>query len=112
MAKDIVIPKMYCQLRDTLLQSGWIISHSDVNDTYIVLIPPEGTISCILHYMPEAKTVYPNGSFLLRLRSDTWKIQTDTCAIDENTSKDFIRKLTQLNKIYEHVKFDLFKEVF
>ncbi len=39
MAKDIIIPKMYCQLRDTLLQSGWIISHSDVNDTYIVLIP-------------------------------------------------------------------------
>lgn len=112
MAKDIVIPKLYCKLRDTLLQSNWIITHSDVNDTYVVLVSPDSTVSCILHYMPEATTVYPNGSFLLRLRSDTWKIQTDTCPIDEQVSKDFIRKLSQLTKIYQHVKHDLFKEVF
>lgn len=114
MAKDIVLPKLYMELRNSLVQSNWVISHSDVTDTYVVLDAPNAAIACIIHYMPEAANVYPNGSFLLKVRTDegTWKLSTDTYAIDDDIVAVFIKKLTTLNQIYNLVKHEITKGVF
>lgn len=114
MSKDIMLPKLYTELRKSLLMSGWTISHSDANDTYVVLDKPESAIACIIHYMPEAKNVYPNGSFLLKIRADegTWKLSTDTFPINDDISLVFIHKLSKLNKIYDIVDDDLTKDAF
>lgn len=114
MSKDIVLPKLYMELRNTLIQSNWVISHSDAADTYVVLTAPDDSLSCIIHYMPEAKTVYPNGSFLLKIRADegTWKIQTETHAIDDDVVGLFIKKMTTLARIYAIVKDDIRKDPF
>ena len=110
MSKDIMLPKLYTELRKSLLMSGWTISHSDANDTYVVLDKPESAIACIIHYMPEAKNVYPNGSFLLKIRADEdtiGKWQTCTMAIDDSIVSLFTHHLKNVMSIYSILKSDI-----
>ena len=39
--KDIILPKLYSKLRDLLMQAEWDLTHSDANDTFIVLVSPD-----------------------------------------------------------------------
>lgn len=112
--KDTSLPLMYTQLRNTLTEAGWVVSHSDPQDTYVVFEAPCHPVACIIHYMPEAATVYPNGSFLLKLRcsEETWKIATDTYPINKDTALIFMHKMNKLVAIHDIVKHEIHKDPF
>ena len=84
--KDILLPKLYTALRDTLLQADWVTSHSSPEDTFIVLVSPDNVVRCVLHYMPECQNVYPNGTWTLKLNTDegTWQVETATRPITQD----------------------------
>lgn len=97
--KDILLPRLYTALRDTLLQADWVTSHSSPEDTFIVLVSPDNVVRCVLHYMPECQNVYPNGTWTLKLNTDegTWVAETATRPIETDSTffmSDFRRLLS------------------
>lgn len=111
--KDITLPRLYTALRDTLAQGGWVVTHSDPADTFVAMVSPCGRIRCVLHYMHECRSVYPNGSWTLKLNTDegTWTVETDSRAISEDP-KPFIDDYTRLNSISVILKDQIKKDVF
>ncbi len=98
--KDIILPRLFTSMRDTLLQAEWEISHSNAEDTFIVLVSPHKVIRCLLHFMPECKAVYPDGSWVLKLNTgdDTWQVETATRPINSDVSR-FMQDYVRLDKI-------------
>jgi hypothetical protein len=101
--KDINLPKLYTSLRDTLLQADWVTTHTNPEDTFVVLVSPDNVLRCVLHYMPECSNVYPDGSWTLKLNTDegTWQVETATRPICNDTTlfmADF-RRLTSISVI-------------
>lgn len=101
--KDILLPKLYSKLRDLLMRAEWDLTHSDANDTFIVLVSPDKVVRCVLHFMPECKGVYPDGSWTLKLNTDegTWQVETATRPITQDPTlfmADF-RRLTSIGVI-------------
>lgn len=112
--KDIHLPKMFTNMRDTLLQAGWYVAHSDPADTYVVLGHADHMIRCVLHYMPDASTVYPNGSWTLRIAADegTWKVQSGTYAIGLDVAALFSAKYIKIKSMHDIIKHDCHMEPF
>ena len=111
--KDIILPRLYTTMRDTMFQAGWVASINNPEDTFVVLIDPTDTIRCVLHYMPECKTIYPDGTFTLKLNADedTWTVETSTRPITEH-SASFIEDFTRLQDIAKILKGQLKKVPF
>lgn len=111
--KDIVLPKLYTGMRDIMLQAGWVITHSNPEDTFVVLVAPDNRVRCVLHYMPECKTVYPEGTWTLKLNTDegTWVAETATRPIEQDTTafmSDY-RRLVSISVILkDQIKKDPF----
>lgn len=101
--RDIILPKLYTTMRDTLLQADWLVSHSDPSDTFVVLVSPDNVVRCVLHYMPECQMVYPNGTWTLKLNTsdETWTVETATreIEVDSNPFMADFRRLTAISVI-------------
>lgn len=112
--KDLHLPKMFTIMRDTLLQAGWNVVHSDPADTFVVLGNDYSRIRCVLHYMPAASTVYPNGSWTLKIAADehTWTCNTATFPINTDTHILFPVKFTLMKRVYDTIKHDINKDPF
>ena len=112
--KDLHLPKMYSIMRDTLLQAGWTVVHGDPADTFVVLGNDYSRVRCILHYMPAASKVYPNGSWCLKIAADedTWVCNTATYPIDTGTATLFTDKFKIIKQIHDLLKHDMNKDPF
>ena len=111
--KDILLPKMYTAMRNTLLQANWTTTHSSPDDTFVCLTSPDNVIRCVLHYMPECKSVYPDGSWTLKLNTDegTWVAETATRPIEDN-SNPFMSDFRRLMSISVILKDQIVKDPF
>lgn len=111
--KDINLPKLYTSLRDTLSQGDWVCTHSDPADTFVVMVSPDNSIRCVLHYMPECNSVYPDGTWTLKLNTDddTWKIETFARPITSDP-KPFMDDFVRLNSISVILKDQIKKDPF
>lgn len=111
--KDAILPKLYTKMRDTLLQAEWHTVHSDPEDTFVVLVSPDNVIRCVLHYMIECTSVYPDGSWTMKLNTDegTWQVETATRPISENTAA-FMHDFCKLSSIGKLLKDEIKKDPF
>ena len=111
--KDLLLPKLYTAMRDTLLQAGWTTTHSSPDDTFVCLTSPDNVIRCVLHYMPECKSVYPDGSWTLKLNTGdgTWVAETATRPIEDN-SNPFMSDFRRLLSISVILKDQIVKDPF
>lgn len=111
--KDLLLPKLYTSMRDTLLQADWLTTHSSPDDTFVVLVSPDNCVRCVLHYMPECKGVYPDGSWTLKLNTDegTWVAETATRPIEENPTA-FMSDFRRLMSISVILKDQIQKDPF
>ena len=111
--KDILLPKLYTALRDTLLQADWVTTHSSPEDTFVVLVSPDNALRCVLHYMPECQGVYPNGTWTLKLNTDegTLVAETATRPIEDN-SNPFMSDFRRLMSISVILKDQIVKDPF
>ena len=111
--KDLLLPKLYTTMRDTLLQANWTTTHSGPDDTFVCLTSPDNVIRCVLPYMPECKSVYPDGSWTLKLNTDegTWVAETATRPIEDN-SNPFMSDFRRLMSISVILKDQIVKDPF
>lgn len=111
--KDITLPNLYTMLRDTLTESGWIVTHSNPTDSFIVLHSPDSRVRCVLHFMEEACNVYPDGTWTLKLNCDdgTWTVETASRPIDID-GKQFMADFIRLTKIHTVLAGQMKKDMF
>lgn len=111
--KDIILPRLYMLMRDTLLEANWSLTHSSPEDTFVVLLSPDNKIRCVLHYMYECRNVFPDGTWTLKLNTDegTWVVETATRPIC-NDSNPFMSDFRRLISISDILKDQIQKEPF
>lgn len=106
MEKDLFLPKLYCQLRDTLVGNGWTYASQSAQDTFLMLNSPDLSVRVIINFSKDCVSVFPNGTWSLRcnLDPDLYDIGTTIRPISEEMSTVFIHDMTVMFKTFELLK--------